>query len=255
MREYINANIRVIKTDLKKRTKKLSKLNSDSIREEFKEWDDPLYEKELISYCKALGNIYRIQDFVISEESSSDKPKVIKMYLDSPIPNNGFYDGLHTNKYGSKIIGNVYIGSESSVWYNCVIRADVNHVRIGKKTNIQDGTIIHVSSSGFSATGGKGCPTLIGNNVTIGHNATIHACTINDYSLVGMGSIILDGSVIEKMSFVAAGSLVPPGTQIGKEELWAGNPARFKRKINEKEQKGNKYNCNNNFTYFIFILL
>ena len=162
------------------------------------------------------------------------------MYSENKIiPYKGIFPDLEKNVFlaaGSKIIGNVYIGSESSVWYNCVIRADVNHVRIGKKTNIQDGTIIHVSSSGFSATGGKGCPTLIGNNVTIGHNATIHACTINDYSLVGMGSIILDGSVIEKMSFVAAGSLVPPGTQIGKEELWAGNPARFKRKINEKEQ-------------------
>ena len=162
------------------------------------------------------------------------------MYSENKIiPHKGIFPDLEKNVFlaaGSKIIGNVYIGSESSVWYNCVIRADVNHVRIGKKTNIQDGTIIHVSSSGFSATGGKGCPTLIGNNVTIGHNATIHACTINDYSLVGMGSIILDGSVLEEMSFVAAGSLVAPGTQIGKEELWAGNPARFKRMINEKEQ-------------------
>tara|TARA_B100000524_G_C23634555_1_gene364424 strand:+ start:735 stop:1283 length:549 start_codon:yes stop_codon:yes gene_type:complete len=162
------------------------------------------------------------------------------MYSENKIiPHKGIFPDLEKDVFlapGSKIIGNVYIGSESSVWYNCVIRADVNYVRIGKKTNIQDGTIIHVSSSGFSATGGKGCPTLIGNNVTIGHNATIHACTINDYSLVGMGSIILDGSVLEEMSFVAAGSLVAPGTQIGKEELWAGNPARFKRMINEKEQ-------------------
>ena len=159
---------------------------------------------------------------------------------DKIISYKGIFPDLEKNVFlasGSRVIGKVYIGSESSVWYNCVIRGDVNYIRIGKKTNIQDGSIIHVSSSGFSATGGKGCPTLIGNNVTIGHNATIHACTINDYSLVGMGSIILDGSVIEEMSFVAAGSLVPPGTQIGKEELWAGNPARFKRKINEKERK------------------
>ena len=157
---------------------------------------------------------------------------------DKIIPYNGVLPKLEDNVFlasGSKVVGDVKIGSESSVWYNCVIRGDVNHVIIGKKTNIQDGTIIHVSSTGFSATGGKGCPTLIGSNVTIGHNATIHACTINDYSLIGMGAIILDGSIIEEMSLIAAGALVPPGTKIRKEELWAGNPARFKRKINKKE--------------------
>ena len=138
---------------------------------------------------------------------------------------------------GAKIIGDVLISDNSSVWYNCVIRADVNFVRIGKCTNIQDGTIIHVSSQGFSATGNKGAPTIIENNVTIGHNATIHACKIGDYSLIGMGSIILDQTIIKNNAFIAAGAVVTPGTLIKTRELWAGNPARFVRKISDVEEK------------------
>ena len=138
---------------------------------------------------------------------------------------------------GSKIIGNVVIGSNSSIWYNCVLRGDVNFIRVGSNTNIQDGTVVHVSSNGFSATGGGGAPTQIGDNVTIGHNATIHACTINNYSLIGMGAVVLDGAVINEMSFIAAGALVTPKTIVKEEELWAGNPAKFIRKINDKEKK------------------
>tara|TARA_B100000287_G_scaffold375398_1_gene375834 strand:- start:1416 stop:1958 length:543 start_codon:yes stop_codon:yes gene_type:complete len=138
---------------------------------------------------------------------------------------------------GVKIIGDVFIDSESSIWFNSVIRGDVNFVKIGKKTNVQDGTIIHVSSYGFSANGKKGFPTIIGDNVTIGHNATIHACRIGDFSLIGMGSVILDNSKINKYGFVAAGAIVTPGTVIKDYELWAGNPARFVRKVNEIEIK------------------
>ena len=138
---------------------------------------------------------------------------------------------------GSKIIGNVSIGSKTSIWYNCVIRGDVNYIKIGDNTNIQDGTVIHVSSNGFSATGGVGAPTNIGNNVTIGHNATIHACTIKNFSLIGMGATILDSAIINEMAFVAAGSLIPPRAIIGSEELWAGNPGKFMRKINEREKE------------------
>jgi len=137
----------------------------------------------------------------------------------------------------SKIIGNVEIDVGSSVWFNCVIRGDVESVKIGKNSNIQDGTVIHVSSYGFSATGRDGSPTEIGNNVTIGHNATIHACKIKDNALIGMGSIILDNAVINSMSFVAAGAVVTPGTNIKENQLWAGNPARFIRLINESEKK------------------
>ena len=116
---------------------------------------------------------------------------------------------------GSNVIGSVEI-KNSSVWFNCAIRADVNFISIGEKTNIQDGTIIHVSSGGFSATGGAGSPTTIGDNVTIGHNATIHACTIHSNSLIGMGSIILDNAEINEYSFIAAGCLIPPGTIVKK---------------------------------------
>ena len=137
---------------------------------------------------------------------------------------------------GAKIIGDVEILDYSSVWYNCVIRGDVNCIRIGKKTNIQDGTIIHVSSQGFSATGDKGASTIIGNNVTIGHNAKVHACEVKNFSLIGMGAVILDRSIINEMSLVAAGAIVPPGTVIGEKELWAGNPAKFIRKISSKEE-------------------
>ena len=136
---------------------------------------------------------------------------------------------------GSKIIGDVEINNHSSVWYNCVIRADVNFVKIGKKTNIQDGTVIHVSSNGFSANGKKGFPTIIGDYVTIGHNATIHACKINNYALIGMGAVILDNSFVDDFGFVAAGAVVTPGTKIKKHELWGGNPAKFIRKVRDIE--------------------
>ena len=92
------------------------------------------------------------------------------------------------------------IDDDTNIWYNTVIRADVNYVKIGKKCNIQDGTVIHVSSYGFSANGKKGSPTILHNNVTIGHNATIHACEIKSNCLVGMGSVILDKAVLEEFS-------------------------------------------------------
>ena len=136
---------------------------------------------------------------------------------------------------GVKIIGDVTIDDNSSIWFNSVIRADVNFIKIGKKTNIQDGSIIHVSSNGFSANGKKGFPTIIGDFVTIGHNATIHACRINNYALIGMGAVILDNSFIDEYSFVAAGAVVTPGTKINKHELWAGNPAKFVRKVTDIE--------------------
>ena len=136
---------------------------------------------------------------------------------------------------GVKIIGDVEINCKSNIWYNSVIRADVNFIKIGKKTNIQDGTIIHVSSNGFSANGKKGFPTIIGDFVTIGHNATIHACKINNYALIGMGAVILDNSFIDDFGFIAAGAVVTPGTKVNKNELWAGNPAKFIRKVSDIE--------------------
>ena len=136
---------------------------------------------------------------------------------------------------GVKIIGDVTIHEDSSIWFNSVIRADVNSIKIGKKTNIQDGSVIHVSSNGFSANGKKGFPTLIGDFVTVGHNATIHACKINNFALIGMGAVLLDNSLVDEYGFVAAGAVVTPGTKIDKYELWAGNPAKFVRKVTDTE--------------------
>ncbi len=138
---------------------------------------------------------------------------------------------------GVIIVGEVEIGEKSSVWFNSVVRADVNFVKIGKKCNIQDGTVIHVSSYGFSAKGKKGSPTIILDNVTIGHNATIHACEIGNNSLIGMGSVILDQSIIEDFAFIAAGTVITPGTIIRSRELWAGNPGRLVRKISDTEER------------------
>ena len=147
---------------------------------------------------------------------------------------------VHSSVYvadGVRIIGDVEVEENSSIWFNSIIRGDVNYVRIGKNCNIQDGTIIHVSSYGFSARGRKGSPTILGNNVTVGHNATIHACEIGDYSLVGMGSVILDQTIIENKAFVAAGAVVTPGSHIKTNELWAGNPAKFIRNMSKIEEK------------------
>lgn len=125
------------------------------------------------------------------------------------------------------IIGDVHIGEHSSVWFGCVLRGDVYHIRIGDNTNIQDGTIIHVTSGRY--------PTIIGNSVTVGHRAVLHGCTIGDRSLIGIGSILLDDVIIGEESLVAAGSLVTPGTVIPPRSLVLGAPARVRRQVTDLE--------------------
>lgn len=125
------------------------------------------------------------------------------------------------------VIGDVHIGAGSSVWFGCVVRGDVHEIRIGERTNIQDGTIVHV-------TGGK-FGTYIGSGITIGHAAVLHACTLEDDCFIGMGSVILDGVVVESQAMVAAGAVVTPGKRVGRGELWAGNPARLLRPLKEEE--------------------
>ncbi|MBI3651824.1 MAG: gamma carbonic anhydrase family protein [Acidobacteria bacterium] len=121
------------------------------------------------------------------------------------------------------IIGDVEIGEHSSVWFNCVLRGDVFHIRIGDHTNIQDGTIIHVTSGAF--------PTIIGNRVTVGHGVILHGCQVQDGALIGIGSIILDEAVIGEESLVAAGSLVTPGTIIPPRSMVMGAPAKVRRQL------------------------
>jgi len=132
------------------------------------------------------------------------------------------------------VIGDVVLGDDVSVWPLTVIRGDVNFIRIGDRTNIQDGTVIHVSHDGPHAKLG-GFATRIGSDVTIGHKAIIHACTIEDAVLIGMGAIVLDGAVVKKHGFVGAGALVAPGKVVGEGELWLDNPARKARMLSDAE--------------------
>ncbi|HEX8495441.1 MAG TPA: gamma carbonic anhydrase family protein [Pyrinomonadaceae bacterium] len=130
----------------------------------------------------------------------------------------------------AQIIGDVEIGEESSVWFNAVVRGDVFYIRIGNRTNIQDGTVIHVSNGTHA--------TILEDEVTVGHNATLHGCYIERGCLIGMGSIVMDGARVGSQSLVAAGALVAPGTQIPPRSLVIGAPARVKRPLTDEEVAG-----------------
>jgi carbonic anhydrase/acetyltransferase-like protein (isoleucine patch superfamily) len=127
----------------------------------------------------------------------------------------------------AQLIGDVTIGAHSSVWFDCVLRGDVYHIRVGDYSNIQDGTIIHVTSGRFA--------TIIGNRVTVGHGAVLHGCTVGDNCLVGIGAIVLDDVTIGEGSLIAAGSLVTPGTVIPPRSLVMGSPAKVRRAVSDEE--------------------
>ena len=143
----------------------------------------------------------------------------------------------------ARVIGDVVLGDDVSVWPFTVIRGDVNYVHIGDRTNVQDGTVIHVSHDGPHAKLG-GFATVIGADCTIGHKAIVHACRIEDACLVGMGSIVLDGAVIQKHGFLGAGALLPPGKVMGEGEMWLGAPAKFARKLSDAEIQALFYSAN-----------
>uniref|UniRef100_A0A0C9RP97 TSA: Wollemia nobilis Ref_Wollemi_Transcript_5915_1368 transcribed RNA sequence n=1 Tax=Wollemia nobilis TaxID=56998 RepID=A0A0C9RP97_9CONI len=130
------------------------------------------------------------------------------------------------------VIGDVKVGPGSSIWYGTILRGDVNSITVGSGTNIQDNTLVHVAKTNLS---GKVLPTIIGNKVTIGHGAVLHGCTVEDEAFVGMGATLLDGVVLEKNAMVAAGSLVRQNARIPSGEVWAGNPAKFLRKLTDEE--------------------
>ena len=134
----------------------------------------------------------------------------------------------------ASLVGDVVLGDDVSLWPGTVVRGDVNFIRIGARSNVQDGTVVHVSHDGPHARLG-GFATVIGADVTIGHNAIIHACRIEDAVLVGMGAIVLDGAVVEKHGFIGAGALVTPGKVVGRGEMWLGNPARKVRMLSDAE--------------------
>ena len=146
------------------------------------------------------------------------------------IPFKGIFPRIHETAYVSEdcvIAGDVEIGEEASVWFGSVLRGDVNHIRIGARTNIQDQTIIHVSSKGLS--------TIVQEEVTVGHRVTLHACHVERGCLIGIGAILMDGVRVGANSLVGAGSLLTPGTQIPPRSLVIGSPARVKRELTEGE--------------------
>ena len=130
---------------------------------------------------------------------------------------------------GSSVIGNVVLGAESSIWFNCVLRGDVNHIRVGARSNVQDGTIIHTAT----ADG----PTLIGEGVVVGHMCLLHACVLEDGCMIGMGATVMDYAVVESGAWVAAGALVTPGKRVKGGEMWMGRPAKPVRQVSNAERE------------------
>lgn len=146
------------------------------------------------------------------------------------IPFKGILPTVHPQAWlapNCTVIGDTHIGAHSNIWFGAVLRGDVHHIRVGDYTNVQDNAVIHVTTGKF--------PTLIGNRVTIGHSAVVHACTLEDECLVGMNATVLDGATVQTRSMVAAGAVVAPGKVIETGWLWAGVPARPVRKLTEDE--------------------
>ncbi len=141
----------------------------------------------------------------------------------------------------AQVIGDVHIGSESSVWMNVVVRGDVHYIRIGARTNIQDLTMVHVMRDTS--------PTVIGDNVTIGHSAVVHGCTIEDRCLIGMGAILLNGCVVGTGSIVAAGTLVPEGMAIPPGSMVMGVPGKVRRALTPEEDASIKWYADNYVRY------
>lgn len=161
------------------------------------------------------------------------------------------YPKIHESAYINEtalVSGEVKIGEDSSVWPMAVIRGDVNYIKIGKRTNIQDGSVLHVTHAPNEHSekidvDQTAYALIIGDDVTIGHKALLHACEIQDRVLVGMGSIVMDGTVIETETIIAAGSVVTPRKTLESGYLWVGNPARKIRELTNKEKKYLSYSA------------
>ncbi|MET0248623.1 MAG: gamma carbonic anhydrase family protein [Sphingobium sp.] len=133
---------------------------------------------------------------------------------------------------GCHIIGDVEIGEDASIWYNCVIRGDVNSIRIGARTNIQDGSVVHCDSA--TPERPEGWPTIIGEDVLIGHMAMVHGCVLADRAFVGLGAIVMTGCRLESDAMLAAGAMLSPNKTVPHRQLWAGRPARFMRDLPDR---------------------
>ena len=154
------------------------------------------------------------------------------------LPFEGKTPKIHDSAFiapGSRIIGDVEIGAGSSIWYNCVLRGDINRIVIGERSNLQDGTVVHVEGP-RPDTDGK--PTIIGDDVLVGHMVMLHGCVLEDRAFVGMSSIIMDGCRICSDGMLAAGAMLTPGKVIPSAELWAGRPAKLMRGLSEEQVAG-----------------
>ena len=137
---------------------------------------------------------------------------------------------------GCRIIGDVTIGPDSSIWYNCVVRAEVNRIVIGARTNIQDGSIVHCDGPMPGVP--DGFPTIIGDDVLVGHNVMLHGCVLHDRAFVGLSATVMNGAVIEGDAMLAAGAMLTQGKRIETRQLWAGAPARFVRDLDDAAVMG-----------------
>lgn len=158
---------------------------------------------------------------------------------------NGKFPDIPNDCYiaeNATIVGDVVLGSKCSVWFNAVIRGDVNSIVIGNKVNIQDGAVIHCTYQKH--------PTIIGNNVSIGHNAIVHGCTIKDNVLIGMGAIVMDNCVIESNSIVAAGAVITQNTVVESGCIYAGVPAKKVKDINQSDFAGEIERISNNYLMY-----
>lgn len=141
------------------------------------------------------------------------------------------------------VIGRVQLGDDVSVWPFAAVRGDVNWIRIGNRTNIQESAVLHVTHAGPYT--GDGLPLIVGDDVTVGHGAILHACTVGNRCLIGMGAIVLDGAIVEDDAMIAAGSLVPPGKRVTGGTLWMGQPAKPVRNITDQERTYLPYSAGN----------
>ena len=151
------------------------------------------------------------------------------------LPLHGKVPRIHETAFvapGCRIIGDVEIGPEASIWYNCTIRGDVNRIAIGARSNVQDGTVIHCESP--SERHPEGFPTLIGEDVLIGHLAMVHGCVLEDRAFVGLGAIVMDGCRIGSDALLAAGAMLTSGKVMEPRQLWTGRPAKYLRDLPDK---------------------
>ncbi len=139
------------------------------------------------------------------------------------------------------VVGDVEIGADSSIWPMSVVRGDVNYIRIGERTNIQDGCVLHVTHAGDQSPVPEGSPLIVGSDVTVGHRAVLHACTIEDRCLIGIGAIVMDNAIVRSGAMIGAGTLVTPNTDVEGGYLWLGTPARRVRPLSEKEKEYLEY--------------